>query len=140
VKCVEVLLESQSGTPFPKWIKWLAFFVGFLLIADGMRLFAFHKIFVGAVVMYISGYTKRIFLTEKGIVREIGNWIRRSQSILPWHEVQYVGLAKRGSKMMAFFEKDVTGWKVLFNTDDEPRLREILDKYAPDVEIGIVGQ
>jgi hypothetical protein len=42
--------------------------------------------------------------------------------------------------MMAFFEKDVTGWKVLFNTDDEPRLREILDKYAPDVEIGIVGQ
>lgn len=137
---MEVLLESQSRTPFPKWMKWIAFAVGFLLVADGMRIFASYKILVGATVLYISGYTKRIYLTEEGIVREIGSWIRRSRSVLRWGEVQYVGLAKRGSKMMAFFEKDITGWKVLFNADDEPRLREILGNYAPDVEIGIISR
>jgi hypothetical protein len=113
--------------------------VGFLLVADGMRVFAFHKILVGAIVVYISGYTKRIYLTEEGVVREIGSWIRRSRTVLGWDEIQYVGLAKRGSKMMAFFEKDVTGWKVLFNTEDEPRLREILSTFVPNVEVGNVG-
>ena len=135
----EILLESHSRTPFPRWMKWIAFVVGFLLVADGMRVFAFHKILVGAIVVYISGYTKRIYLTEEGVVREIGSWIRRSSTVLGWDEIQYVGLAKRGSKMMAFFEKDVTGWKVLFNTEDEPRLREILSTFVPNVEVGIVG-
>lgn|GEM_PF-145905 len=135
----EILLESQSRTPFPRWMKWIAFAVGFLLVADGMRVFAFHKILVGAVVLYISGYTKRIYLTEEGVVREVGSWIRRNHTVLDWNEIQHVGLAKKGSKMMAFFEKDVTGWKVLFNTEDEPRLREILSTFAPNVEVGIVG-
>lgn len=135
----EMLLESQSKTPFPRWMKWIAFVAGFLLVADGIRVFAFHEMLVGAIVLYISGYTKRIYLTEEGLVREVGTWIMRNHTVLGWNEIQHVGLAKRGSKMMAFFEKDVTGWKVLFNTEDEPRLREILSTFIPHVDVEIIG-
>jgi hypothetical protein len=132
------LLESQSKTPFPKWMKWAAFIVGFLLIVDGIRTFSFYTVLVGAIVLYISGYSKRIYLSDEGIVRETGSWVRKSRSVLGWQDVQYVGLAKRGTRMMAFFEKDITGWKVLFNADDEPKLREILGKYRPEIEIAIL--
>ena len=47
---MEELLVSLTGTPFPKWMKWFALVVGILLVGDGMRSFAFHKILVGAVL------------------------------------------------------------------------------------------
>ena len=50
---VEELLVSLTGTPFPKWMKWFALVVGILLVGDGMRSFAFHKILVGAVLAYV---------------------------------------------------------------------------------------
>lgn len=140
VKAVQALLESLSGTPFPKWMKCLAIGVGLLLIVDGMRIFAFHKALVGVIVLYIAGYEKRIFLSDEGIVREVKTWVRNNRSILRWEDVKYVGLARRGSRMMAFFEEDVTGWKVLFKSGDESRLREIVERHAPDVEIGVVGE
>jgi len=40
---------------------------------------------------------------------------------------------------MCFFEKDVTGLKVLFDRNDEPEVRRILELYIPDVETGVVG-
>jgi hypothetical protein len=132
------LLESQSKTPFPNWMKWAALIVGFLLIVDGIRTFAFYTVLVGVIVLYISGYTKRIYLSEEGIVKETGSWIRKNRSVLGWQDVQYVGLAKRGTRMMAFFEKDITGWKVLFNAEDEFKLREILGKYRPEIEIAVL--
>jgi len=103
-------------------------------VADGMRAFEFHKIFVGVVLAYISGYQKRIYVSDVGIVRETGSWFRKYKSVLPWDEIKYVGLVKRGSKMMAFFEQDVTGWKVLFDAEDEPKLRDILTEHIPHVE------
>jgi hypothetical protein len=42
--------------------------------------------------------------------------------------------------MMCFFEKGVTGLKVLFDKSDEPEVRRILDLYIPEVETGILGK
>ncbi len=136
---MEELLVSRSVTPFPKWMKWMVLIVGILLIGDGMRSFMFHKILVGAVLAYISGYEKRIVLSPEGVVRQTRTWITTHSTTLPWDEVQYVNFAYRGSKMMCFFEKDVTGLKVLFDRDDEPEVRRILELYIPDVETGVVG-
>lgn len=136
---MDELLVSKSGTPFPSWMKWMVLIVGFFLVADGMRVFEFHKVFVGVVLAYISGYQKRIYVSDVGIVRETGSWFRKYKSVLPWDEIKYVGLVKRGSKMMAFFEQDVTGWKVLFDAEDEPKLRDILTEYIPHVEVGEIA-
>jgi hypothetical protein len=137
---VEELLASRSGTPFPKWMKWFALVVGILLVGDGMRTFAFHKILVGAVLAYVSGFEKRIVLSPQGLVRQSKTWITNHRTIIPWEEIQYVNFAFRGSRMMCFFEKGVTGLKVLFDKSDEPEVRRILDLYIPEVETGILGK
>jgi len=136
---VEELLVSRSVTPFPKWMKWTALAVGILLIGDGMRSFMFHKILVGAVLAYISGYEKRIVISPEGVVRQTRTWITSHSALLPWSDIQFVNFAYKGSKMMCFFEKDVTGLKVLFDKADEPEIRRILQHYIPDVETGVVG-
>ncbi len=136
---MEELLVSRSVTPFPKWMKWMALLVGILLIGDGMRSFMFHKILVGAVLAYVSGYDKRIVISPDGIVRQTRTWITSSSTLLPWNEIKYVNFAYKGSRMMCFFEKDVTGLKVLFERSDEPEIRRILAKYIPEVETGVVG-
>jgi len=137
---LEELLVSRSETPFPKWMKWMALAVGMLLVGDGMRSFMFHKILVGSVLAYVSGYEKRIFLSPEGIVRQTKTWIGAHSTLLPWDEVKFVNFAYKGSRMLCFFEKDVTGLKVLFDRDDEPELLKILDEYIPEIERGVVGE
>ncbi|HPC75730.1 MAG: hypothetical protein WBJ42_03245 [Thermovirgaceae bacterium] len=137
---VEELLVSLTGTPFPKWMKWFALVVGILLVGDGMRSFAFHKVLVGAVLAYVSGFDKRIVLSPEGIVRQTRTWITRHSTTIPWGEVQYVNFAYRGSKMMCFFERGVTGIRVLFDRSDEPEVKRILGRYIPDVETGTLGK
>lgn len=137
---MEELLVSRSGTPFPKWMKWMGLVAGILLVADGMRGFEFHKILVGAVLAYVAGYDKRIFISPEGVVRETRTWIAARSTLLPWEEIQYVNFAYRGSKMFCFFERGVTGLRVLFERSDEPEIRRILDLYIPDVETSVVGE
>ncbi len=128
---------SRSGTPFPKWMTWLILVVGLLLIADGMRSFAFHKLFVGVCCAYASGYKKSMYLNEEGIVRESGSWFRRGREVLAWKDVKFVTLAFKGKEMMAFFERDITGWKLLFDREQESEVRTMIDRWIPDVEVDV---
>lgn len=126
---------SRSGTPFPKWMSWIVIVVGLLLVADGMRTFAFHKLFVGACCAYAAGYKKKMYLSDEGIVRESGTWFHKGREVLPWGEVKFVTLAFRGKEMMAFFERDITGWKVLFGREQEEEVRAMLGRQIPTVEV-----
>ncbi|MFA0888602.1 MAG: hypothetical protein ACC613_05835 [Synergistales bacterium] len=136
-----VLLESKSNTPFPEWMRWTFGGIGIYLLGDALRRFltvkslSFHALFVGAAVLYACGYRKRIYLTEEGIVRETKTWLNRNREIFPWNELGHVGLAFRRHQMMAFFERDILGWKVLFDRSQEGRLREILKERASGVDI-----
>jgi hypothetical protein len=128
---------SRSGTPFPKWMTWIILAVGLLLIADGMRSFAFHKLFVGVCCAYASGYRKSMFLNHEGVVRESGTWFGKRREVLPWSEVKFVTLAFRKKEMMAFFERDITGWKVLFGREQEAEVRSMLERNIPDIEVDV---
>lgn len=136
-----ILLETKSNTPFPEWMRWLFGAIGIFLLGDSLRRFltvkslSVHALFVGGAVLYACGYRKRIYLSEEGIVRESRTWMNRNREVFPWNELAHVGLAFRGKQMMAFFERDILGWKVLFDRSQEESLRKILGEYAPNVEI-----
>jgi len=139
-----VLLESRSNTPFPEWMRWTFGVIGIYLLGDSLRRFMMfksltvHALFVGAAILYACGYRKRIYLTEEGIIRETKTWLNRNREVFPWDELGHVGLAYRRKQMMAFFERDILGWKVLFDRTQESQLREILDQYRPGIEITII--
>jgi len=122
-------------------MRWTFGVIGVYLLGDSLRRFLMfksltvHALFVGAAVLYACGYRKRIYLTEEGIVRETKTWLNRNREVFPWTELGHVGLAFRRKQMMAFFERDILGWKVLFDRKKKGTLREILGKYSPEIEI-----
>ncbi|NLI95719.1 MAG: hypothetical protein GX436_03245 [Synergistaceae bacterium] len=122
-------------------MRWTFGVIGIYLLGDALRRFltvkslSAHALFVGAAILYACGYRKRIYLSEEGIVRETRTWMNRNSEVFPWAELGHVGLAFRRDQMMAFFERDVLGWKVLFDRSQEQKLREILKEHAPGIEI-----
>jgi len=122
-------------------MRWTFGIIGIYLLGDSLRRFlmvkslTMHALFVGAAILYACGYRKRIYLTEEGIVRETKTWMNRNREVFPWAELGHVGLAFRRNQMMVFFERDILGWKVLFDRAQEGQLREILDKFSPGIEI-----
>ncbi len=120
-------------------MRWLFGFIGIYLLGDALRRFITVKssvpgVFRRAVVLYAC--VPQEDLPERGRDRPRNKtWWNRNREILPWAEVAHVTLAFRRKQMMAFFERDILGWKVLFDSDQEARLREVLGQYIPKIEI-----
>lgn len=131
-------IPSRSGTPFPRWMAWIALAVGLLLMADALRSFSFHKLLVGACCVYVSSYRKRMYLADEGVVRETGGWFGKRQSLIPWSEVTFVTLARRGRQMMAFFERGDSGWKLLFDRTQQEPVEALLREKCPGIEVDVL--
>lgn len=98
----------------------------------------FFDLFIGFICIFGAGISRRIYLSDEGVVREMHSWGRVIRRVLSWEEVGYVTLAFKGNRMMAFFEVDTTGWKILFAKDQEDCVIGILNEKLPDVEVNIL--
>ncbi|MCX7829029.1 MAG: hypothetical protein N2315_07485 [Thermanaerothrix sp.] len=142
----QVRIDSVGAGALPKWMRLAAAVVGLFLLGDAMRSFFFGaggqvsaKFIIGAACLYASGADKRFYASEEGVVKETRTWMGSRREVLPWEEVKFVTLAFKGDKMLAFFERDASGWKVLFKRSDREALKELLARRAPGVEVDLVG-
>jgi hypothetical protein len=104
----------------------------------GMNSRFLFNAFLCLICVYGAGISRRLYLSDEGVVREMRGWGRTVRRVLPWSGVQSVSLAFRSGKMMAFFETGSMGWKVLFSEDQERIVRGILEEMLPDIEINTV--
>lgn len=139
-------IEAVGAGSLPRWLKFVAAALGILLLGDAMRSFFFGaggqvsaKFIIGAACLYATGVDKKFFASEDGIVKEIRTWMGSRREVLPWGEVKFITLAFRGDKMLAFFERDTSGWKVLFKRSDREALQDLISRMAPSVELDLVG-
>ena len=127
----------------PWWMSALAIVFGFAFLyaaykditAGKFEAALAYNLFIGIVCVCGARINRRLYLSDVGIVRELNSWGRVTRRIVPWEEIRHVTLAFRRGKLMAFFEVDTTGWKVLFSSDQESVIRDILDDRIPDVEV-----
>lgn len=143
-----VLASSVTSKPMPKWMSAAAIAFGVVFLVTAYRAYAasglvgkvVYNLFVGTVCLYGAGISRRLYLSDVGVVREMHSWGRITRRVLPWDDVRHVSLAFRANSMMAFFEVDVTGWKVLFSREQEREVREVLEEMLPDVDVAIIGK
>jgi hypothetical protein len=129
----------------PKWMAAAGVVLGLALWYRAFEAFwggegkpAVFNALLGAVCVYGAGISRRLYLSDVGVVRETHSWGRVLRRVLPWRNVRSVSLAFRGDKMMAFFEEGATGWKVLFSKDQESLVMDVLDETLPDIEVEII--
>jgi hypothetical protein len=130
----------------PKWMTAAGIVFGFVLgyralvsfRGTGMSSRFLFNAFMCLICLYGSGLSRRLYLSDIGVVREMRGWGRTARRVLPWDGVQSVSLAFRAGKMMAFFETGSMGWKVLFSGNQERAVRDILEEMLPDIEINVI--
>jgi hypothetical protein len=110
----------------------------FVSLRAGLNSRFLFNAFMCLICVYGSGLSRRLYLSDIGVVREMRGWGKTARRVLPWGGVQSVSLAFRGDKMMAFFEAGSMGWKMLFSKDQERTVRDILEEALPDIEINVI--
>ena len=143
----KLLLES-TGKPTPKWMKGAGIALGLIMLyraaasvfgpEPGGR--AGLNLLLGLACVFGSGISRRIYIADAGIVREMRSWGRATLTVARWEEVKRVSLAFRGEQMTALFETGVKGWKVPFHKKQRDELTDILDeRLPPEVEVITTG-
>jgi hypothetical protein len=144
-----VLADSVYSKPMPKWMAAAGITLGLLMgfkacssfYYGGLSREAARDMLLGIICVYGSGISRKIYLSDVGIIREMHSWGRILRRVTPWDDVKHVSIEFRADKMMAFFEIGIKGWKVLFSRDQEPLVRDILDEMLPaDVDVATIGK
>jgi hypothetical protein len=103
--------------------------------AEGLTGKVVYNLVVAVICICGVGISKRLYLSDVGIVRETHSWGRVIRRVLDWDDVRHVSIARRPKNIMVFFEVGFTGWKVLFARDQEAEVLDIIDDMIPDVEV-----
>lgn len=137
------LLVSKSGRAAGR-VKSAAFGLtgAYLLAITAWRYFAHgitsgaqYTIIVGVLSFFVIKYSKLVYLSPAGVVRETRTWLTSHREIMRWDEIKAVSIVYRGKEAMAFLERDSIGWKALFDKDQAPALKAIFAEYIPDIDI-----
>ena len=139
---MEVLCLSKKAD-MPKPLRAFALLGGIFLLSYALLAFltikekSFLYLLTGGAMLFISGFHKRAFLAPQGVVRESRSWTGKNVQTLPWEQISHVTLVYRRDQMMAFFERgeEATGIRMLFDRDQEERVRGIFKEYIPSIPL-----
>ena len=93
------------------------------------------NILIGLSSFFALKYQKLVYISPLGPVKETHTWITHHRETLRWDEIKFITIMYRRGEAMVFFERDVLGWKVLFDESQIDALKELFKKYVPKVTV-----
>lgn len=96
---------------------------------------AVPNIIIGLSSFFALKYQKLNYVSPIGIVRETHTWVTHHREIMKWEEIKFITIMHKRSEAMLFFERDLLGWKVLFDEIQVDDLRKLFKKYIPDIDV-----
>ena len=142
---LECLLVSKSSRTINGWRRFtfgaLAAYLAVTGVMEFMNEGFSQKIAINAFLcvcgLLVLKFEKKIYASPLGFVKDTHTWFSHHREVLPWSEVRHVTLVTKGTGLTAFIEKDVIGWKLLFERNDMAALDGLFKKYAPKVKVVI---
>lgn len=85
-------IDSSSNAKLPRWVAIIASIMGFLMLGVGMSRFVrgvsmretLLPMLVGSMIIYISGFEKRLSMDEEGIYESKEFWGRKKEILTLW--------------------------------------------------------
>ena len=96
---------------------------------------AVPNIIIGLGSFFALKYQKLNYVSPVGIVRETHTWVTHHREIMKWEEIKFITIMHKRSEAMLFFERDILGWKVLFDENQVDDLKRLFKKYIPDIDV-----
>ena len=142
---LECLLVSKSSRTINGWRRFtfgaLAAYLAVTGVMEFMNEGFSQKTVINAFLcvcgLLVLKFEKKIYASPLGFVKDTHTWFSHHREVLPWSEVRHVTLVTKGTGLTAFIEKDVIGWKLLFERNDMAALDGLFKKYAPKVKVVI---
>ena len=139
-------LQGVAGTKLPLWIRLVSTGMGILFAGLGMSSFisggsmrnVLIPIFVGAVMIYVSGYERRMYIDEKGVTKETSFWGQRKLQNASWDQISDARIIlNKGKKIYAIFHGDLPLWPFTFLPEQEEELIKTVSEYLDEEYISI---
>ena len=139
-------VQGVTGTKLPLWAKLLSSATGILFTGFGMSSFisggpmrtVIIPIFVGAVMIYVSVYERRMYNDENGITNETSYWGQKKHQRASWDEVSDARIIlNKGKKIYAIFHSNMPLWPFTFLPEQEKELIETVSEYLDEEYIQI---
>ena len=140
---LEKLLVSKSGMAVGNMKTATFAAIGVYLI--GITIWRYYSlgttdkaamnILIGLSSFFALKYQKLVYISPLGPVKETHTWITHHRETLRWDEIKFITIMYRRGEAMVFFERDVLGWKVLFDESQIDALKELFKKYVPKVTV-----
>lgn len=142
---LECLLVSKSSRTVDGWRRFtfgaLAAYLAVTSVMEFMNEGFSQKVAVNAFLcvcsLLVLKFEKKIYASPLGFVKDTHTWFSHHRELLRWDEIRHVTLVTKGMGLTAFLEKDVVGWKLLFERNDMAALDGLFKKYAPTVKVVI---
>ena len=142
---LECLLVSKSSRTINGWRRFTFGALAASLAVTGVMEFMnegfSQKIAINAFLcvcgLLVLKFEKKIYASPLGFVKDTHTWFSHHREVLRWDEIRHVTLVTKGMGLTAFLEKDVVGWKLLFERNDMAALDGLFKKYAPKVKVVI---
>lgn len=142
---LECLLVSKSSRTVNGWKRFtfgaLAAYLAVTGVMEFMNEGFSQKVAVNAFLcvcsLLVLKFEKKIYASPLGFVKDTHTWFSHHRELLRWDDIRHVTLVTKGTGLTAFLEKDVVGWKLLFERNDMAALDGLFKKYAPKVKVVI---
>ncbi|MGD9666338.1 MAG: hypothetical protein AB7U31_02660 [Synergistaceae bacterium] len=137
-------VQGVTGTKLPLWAKLLSSATGILFTGFGMSSFisggamrsVIIPIFVGAVMIYVSGYERRMYIDENGVSKETSFWGQKKLQRASWDEISDVRIIlNKGKKIYAIFHSNMPLWPFTFLPEQEKDLVDTVKEYMDEEDI-----
>ncbi len=139
-------VQGAAGRKLPLWMKLVSTGTGILFAGMGMSSFisggqmrtVIISIFVGAVMIYVSGYERKMYIDENGATRETSFWGQKKLQCVTWDKIDDARIIlNKGKKIYAIFHGDLPIWPFTFLPEQEEELIGTVSEYLDEECISI---
>lgn len=143
---MSMTLQGVTGTKLPLWAKLISSAMGILFAGIGMSRFlvggsmrnVIIPIVVGAIMIYVAGFERRMYIDEKGISRETSFWGQRKVQHVPWDQIIDARIIlNKGKKIYAIFHGNTPLWPFTFSPEHEEELIAMVTEKMDEEDIRI---
>ncbi|MCE5201918.1 MAG: hypothetical protein LLF78_05360 [Synergistaceae bacterium] len=139
-------VEASAGTKLPLWVKLTGSAMGILFTGFGMSRFlsagpmreVFIPIVTGAIMIYVSGYERRLFLNTEGFCRETSFWGQSKRDFVSWDDVADVRvILNKGKKIYVLPHAVREAWPLTFSIEQKDEVLCLLKECIAEEDIKI---
>ncbi len=140
------LYSLPEGVTLPLRIRILGAAVGISAAGYGMASFlsgggmsqVIIPIFLGAFIVYFSGYSKKLFFSSEGLCRDKIFWGQAKREIIPWQDIADIKVILNKGRNIYVIPNSLKGsWPFTFSRESEEEVIAFLKKHidASDIHI-----